>query len=78
MECLGDEIGQEWGRYEAKGETAFDVSRAIPLKGKEMLVIFGNGDYAEGVLDIPLDDCATSASLYDLLVDMIDCQVFDR
>ena len=78
MECLGEEIEQKWGRCEAKGETAFDVSRVIPPEGKEMLVILGNGDYSEGVLDIPLDDCTTSASLYDLLVDMIDCHVFDR
>lgn len=68
MECLGEKTEEKWGRCEPKEETAFDVSRVLPLEGKEMLVILGNGDYSVGVLDIPLDDCATSASLYDLLV----------
>ena len=78
MQCLGEEVEEEWGRCEAKGETAFDVGRVIPLKGKEMLVILGNGDYSEGVPDIPLDDRAAWASLCDLLVDMLDCHVYNR
>jgi hypothetical protein len=59
VECLGEEVEEKWGRCEAKGETAFDISGIVPLEGKEMLVILGNGDYSEGVLNIPLDDCAT-------------------
>ena len=59
MECLGEEVEEKWGRCEGKGETAFDISGIVPLEGTEMLVILGNGDYSEGVLNIPLDDCAT-------------------
>jgi hypothetical protein len=59
MECLGEEVEEKWGRCKTKGETAFDVSGTVPLEGKEMLVILCNRDYSEGVLDIPLDDCAT-------------------
>ena len=77
MECLGEEIKEKWGRCEAKGETAFDVSGIVPLEGKEMPVILGNRDYPEGVLDIPLNDCAAWASSYGLLVDIIDCHVFN-
>jgi hypothetical protein len=59
VECLGEEVEEKWGRCEAKWETAFDISGIVPLEGKEMLVILGNGDYSEGVPNIPLDDCAT-------------------
>jgi hypothetical protein len=59
MECLSEEVEEKWGRCEAKGETAFDVSGTVPPEGKEMMVVLGNRDYSEGVLDIPLDDCAT-------------------
>jgi hypothetical protein len=72
MESLGEEVEEEWGRCEAKGETAFDVSGIVPLEGKQMLVILGNRDNSEGVLDIPFDDYATWASLYDLLVNVVD------
>jgi hypothetical protein len=64
-------------RCEAKGEAASDVSRIVPLEGKEVLVILGNGDYSEGVLNVPLGYCATWTGLYDLLVYVIDCHVFD-
>jgi hypothetical protein len=77
MECLGEEVEEKWGRCEAKRETAFDVGGILPLEGKQMLVIRGNGDNSKGVLDIPLDDYATWASLYDLLVDVVDYHVFD-
>jgi hypothetical protein len=77
MESLGDEVEEKWGRSEAKGEATFDISRTVPLEGKKMLVILSNRDYSEGVLDIPLDDYATWTSLCDLLVDIIDCYVFD-
>jgi hypothetical protein len=42
-----------------------------------MLVILGDGDYSEGILNIPLDNCATWACLYDLVVDIVDCYVFN-
>jgi hypothetical protein len=58
MECLGKEVEEKWGRCEAKRETAFDVSGIVPLEGKEILVVLGNRNYSEGVLDISLDDCA--------------------
>lgn len=77
MECLGEEVEEKRVRCEAKGEAAFDISGLVLLEGKEMLVILGDGDNSEGVLNIPLDDCATWASLYDLLVDIIDCHVFN-
>jgi hypothetical protein len=77
MECLGEEVEEKRGRCEAKGEAAFDISGIGPLEGKEVLVILGNGDYSEGVLDVPLDYCATWASLYDLLVYVIDRHVLD-
>ena len=77
MESLDEKVEEKWGRSEAKGEAAFDISRIVPLEGKKMLVILSNRDYSEGVLNIPLDDCATWASLCDLLVDIIDCYVFD-
>jgi hypothetical protein len=59
MESLGEEVKEKWGRSEAKGEAAFDISGIVPLEGKEMLVVLGNRDYSEGVLNIPLNDCAT-------------------
>ena len=77
MESLGEKVEEKWGRSEAKGEAAFDISGIGPLEGKEMLVILGNRDNSEGVLDVPFDDCATGASLYDLLVDLIDCHIFN-
>ena len=77
MESLSEEVEEKWGRSEAKGEAAFDISRIVPPEGKEMLVTLGNGDYSEGVLNVSLDDCATWASLCDLLVDIIDCHVFN-
>ena len=77
MESLGEKVEEKWGRSETKGEAAFDISRIVPPEGKEMLVILSNRDYSEGVLNIPLDDCATWTSLCDLLVDIIDCNVFD-
>jgi hypothetical protein len=77
MESLGKEIEEKGCRCEAKGEAAFDISRIVPLEGKEVLVILGNRDYSEGVLNVPFDDCATEASLYDLFVYVIDCHVFD-
>ena len=58
MECLAEEVEEKWGRCEAKGEAAFDISGIVPLEGKEMLVILSNRDNSEGVLNIPLDDCA--------------------
>jgi hypothetical protein len=58
MECLNEEVKEKRGCCEAKGETAFEVSGIVPLEGKEMLVVLGNRDYSEGVLDIPLDDYA--------------------
>lgn len=77
MESLGEEVEEKWGRSEAKGEAASDISRIVPLEVKKMLVILSNRDYLEGVLNIPLDDCATWASLCDLLVDIIDRYVFN-
>ena len=77
IECLGEEVKEKRGRCEAKGEAAFDISGIGPLEGKEVLVILGNGDYPEGVLDVPLDYCATWASSYDLPVYVIDCHVFN-
>jgi hypothetical protein len=77
MESLGEEVEEKWSRSEAKGEAAFDISGIVPLEGKEMLVIFGNGDHSEGVLNVPLNDYAAWASLCDLLVDIIDCHVFN-
>jgi hypothetical protein len=77
MESFGEEVGEKGGRCEAKGEAAFEICRNVPLEGKEVLVILGNGDYSEGVLNVPLDYCATWAGLYDLLVYVIDCHVFD-
>ena len=59
MESLGEEVEEEWGRCEAEGEAAFNISGIVPLEGKEMLVILGNGNYSEGVLNVSLDDYAT-------------------
>ena len=77
MKSLGEEVEEEWGRSEAKGEAAFDISGIVPLEGQEMLVIFCKRDYSEGVLNVPLDDCATWASLCDLLVDIINRHALD-
>jgi hypothetical protein len=59
IESLSEEVEEKWGCSEAKGEATFNISGIVPLEGKEILVILGNRDYSEGVLNVPLNDCAT-------------------
>lgn len=59
MKSLRKEVKEEWGCCKTEGKATFDVSGTFPLEGKEMLVIFGNRDYSEGVLNVPLDNCAS-------------------
>jgi hypothetical protein len=43
-----------------------------------MLVILGNGDYPEGVLNVSLfDNCAAWAGFSDLVIYIVDFHVFD-
>ena len=65
------------GCCKAKGKAEFNISGIVPLKGKEVLVILSNRDYSEGILNVPLDNCATWASLYNLLIDIVNSYVFN-
>jgi hypothetical protein len=77
VESLREEVEEKRSCCQAKGEAAFDVGGVVPLEGLEMLVIRGNGDYPEGVLNVSFDSCAAWAGFYDLVVYIVDFHVFN-
>lgn len=77
VEGFNEEVKKKWGCCKTKWEAAFDISGIVPLGGREMLAILGNGDYSEGVWNVSFDNSATRACLYDLVVDTFDDHIFN-
>lgn len=69
---------EKLGCCKAKGETTLDLRGIVPRQGKEMLAVFCNMDYSEGVLNAILDNSATWARLSDMVVDLVDCHADEK